>query len=211
MILPSSTDRLADNSSNIAAKMSNPDRFRMCAANEAITLPKIPPNVPPNPTKPRRFNRRLDFDGLVVVIGGDRGGLCLVVVDIKFILIPSLSFATASRLCSAFSSYSIASVVTPHINDNECNFIRWTTKKNIIYITLPNFFNTFAYARKKSDGIDSLEQVSSITNAFIRRSNPGNCSKVCFIRETDTPIPMNVRRKNATIDAMADSSITFCA
>jgi len=38
IILPSSTDRLADISRKIAATISKPERCRMCAAKEAITL-----------------------------------------------------------------------------------------------------------------------------------------------------------------------------
>mmetsp|Transcript_4745 Transcript_4745/g.9190 ORF Transcript_4745/g.9190 Transcript_4745/m.9190 type:complete len:231 (-) Transcript_4745:630-1322(-) len=64
IILPSSTERLADNSSSIAARMSKPERFRIWAAKDAITLPNIPPRVPPNPTNPSRFNRNEDLDGV---------------------------------------------------------------------------------------------------------------------------------------------------
>ena len=76
-------------------------------------LPKMPPIVPPNPTNPSLFSRIEDLDGLLLLFE-----------------VPPC-FDGVALLCSAVSSYSIASVVTPQMRLSECNFIRCTTRKNM--------------------------------------------------------------------------------
>mmetsp|Transcript_40758 Transcript_40758/g.122774 ORF Transcript_40758/g.122774 Transcript_40758/m.122774 type:complete len:446 (-) Transcript_40758:1561-2898(-) len=64
MIRPNSTLRWALNSSSAAATMSNPDRWRVPAAADASTDPRMPPIVPPSPTKARRRRRERVLAGL---------------------------------------------------------------------------------------------------------------------------------------------------
>mmetsp|Transcript_29394 Transcript_29394/g.85489 ORF Transcript_29394/g.85489 Transcript_29394/m.85489 type:complete len:251 (+) Transcript_29394:1808-2560(+) len=60
MIFPSSTESSADNSRRMAATTKRPDMCSVRARPEAMTLPKIPPRVPPNPTNAKRLSRIRD-------------------------------------------------------------------------------------------------------------------------------------------------------
>mmetsp|Transcript_33991 Transcript_33991/g.82220 ORF Transcript_33991/g.82220 Transcript_33991/m.82220 type:complete len:205 (-) Transcript_33991:372-986(-) len=200
---PSSIDRLADISSRIAATISKPDRCSMCAAKEAITLPKIPPSVPPNPTNPRRFNRKDDLDGGFPADDDGDDDTPLLADDRPVFPVttnplsaeeppraaaPSLS-SFAALLSSAVSSYSIASVVTPHINESECNFMRCTTKKNMMYMTFPLLFTTQAKARKNSAGKDSSMYRSSAARTELEETTYANCCCCCCIPSTSRRRP----------------------
>ena len=60
MIFPSSIESSADNSRRMAATTRRPEMCSVRAKPEAMTLPKMPPRVPPNPTNAKRLSRARD-------------------------------------------------------------------------------------------------------------------------------------------------------